>query len=118
MDLFDKVASDLQSDVTIGANSIGGTLKYVTGYTSAFSGDEANGNFLVLHFSVPDVEGVTLKVKVIGGDHGEVTLDPDGINIFRIKNTNQKIQVIASKDGYEPVMRKFSLHDLVLQSAS
>ena len=104
--------------MAIGENSIAGTLKYVTGYTDAFSGDEANGNFLALHFEVPGVEGVTLKVKVIGGDHGEVTLDPDGINIFRIKNTNQKIQVVASKAGEESVMKKFSLHDLVLTPAS
>lgn len=104
--------------MTVGENSIGGTLKYVTGYTGAFGGDEANGNFLALHFEVPDVEDVTIKVKVIGGDHGETTLDPDGINIFRIKNTNQKIQVVASKEGYESVMRKFSLHDLVLRAAS
>lgn len=118
MDLFDKVASDLQSDITVGANNIGGTLKYVSGYTSAFTGSEANGNFLALHFEVPNVTGVTLKVKVIGGDHGETTLDPDGINIFRIKNTYQKIQVRAFKDGLDPVTKVYTLDGLILTPAS
>lgn len=103
--------------MTVGASSIGGTLKYVTGYTGAFSGDEANGNFLALHFATSE-EDTTIKVKVIGGDHGETTLDPDGINIFRIKNTKQKIQVMVSKDGYDSFSKIYSLSGLTLTPAS
>lgn len=103
--------------MTVGASSIGGTLKYVTGYTGAFSGDEASGNFLALHFATSE-EDTTIKVKVIGGDHGERTLDPDGLCIFRIKNTKQKIQVMVSKDGYDSVSKIYSLSGLTLTPAS
>ena len=103
--------------MTVGASSIGGTLKYVTDYAGAFSGDEANGNFLALHFATSE-EDATIKVKVIGGDHGETTLDPDGINIFRIKNTKQKIQVMVSKDGYDSFSKTYSLSGLTLTPAS
>lgn len=103
--------------MTVGGNTIGGTLKYIEGYTSAFSGDEANGNFLALHFASGE-EGTTIKTKVLGGDHGEVTLDPDGICIFRIKNTTQQIQVTVSKTGYENFTKRYSLSGLTLQLAS
>lgn len=103
--------------MTVGASSIGGTLNYVTGYTGAFSGDEANGNFLALHFESGE-EDTTIKVKVIGGDHGERTLDPDGLCIFRIKNTKQKIQVMVSKDGYDSFSKIYSLSGLTLTPAS
>lgn len=90
----------MQDDIEIDGTSITGTLKYIADYSSAFSGDEASGNYIALHFGV-DVEGATLKAQVIGGDHGAVTLDEDGICIFRIKNNAQSIKITASKDGEE-----------------
>ena len=103
--------------MTVGATSIGGTLKYISDYSSAgYTGDELSGNFLVIHSEVPNLEGVTIKVKVIGGNHGASTLDADGLCICRIKNTNQKIQVVASKDGYDSVAKVFTLSGLTLLS--
>ena len=101
----------------MGANAIGGTLKYVSDYSSAgYTGSEKSGHFLVLHFEVPDVTGVTYKAKLIGGDHGEVTLDSDGICIFRVKNTYQKVQIRALKDGLDTFTKVYTLDGLILEN--
>ena len=104
--------------MTAGVNSIGGTLKYVTGYTG-FSGDpaEQSGNYLVLHIDT-QVQDATIKVQLIGGDHGEVALDSDRTIITRIKNTHQKIKITVTADGYETVTKTYDLTGLRLESAS
>lgn len=87
--------TDLQSDIEISADhKITGTLKKITGWT-AFSGDpaEQSGNYIAVKATA--VEGAVITAEVIGGDHGPVTLDEDGILVARIKNTNQKLQFKA-----------------------
>ena len=87
--------TDLQSDIEISADhKITGTLKKITGWT-AFSGDpaEQSGNYIAVKATA--VEGAVITAEVIGGDHGPVTLDEDGILIARIKNTSQKLQFKA-----------------------
>ena len=112
-ELFDKTAGDLQTGIVVGENTITGTLKAVTGY-QAYTGDEQNGHFLAIHCAVPNSTGVTLTVEVIGGVHGPSTLDPDGLAICRISNTAQKIKVTASKAGYAPYSKTYSLTGLTL----
>ena len=95
-DLLGKVVSDLQTGIEVGEdNKITGTLKYVTGYTE-FSGDaaEQSGNYLAVHATAD--EGAIIKAEIIGGDHGEVTLDEDGILIARIKNNLQALRFSAT----------------------
>lgn len=117
-DLLGKYVADLQSDVTVGSEGIGGTLKYVADYSSAgYSGGEESGNFLVLHAEVPETEGVTITAELIGGVHGPVTLDPDGLLISRITSTTQQIKFTATKDGYAPFTRTFRLNGLRLITA-
>lgn len=115
MDLLGLTVDDLQSDVVVGKNAITGTLKKVTGYTG-FSGneDEQNGNYIALHCEVP-AENVTIKAMLIGGYSGEVTLDEDGIIVFKIANKDQKVQIRAIKTGYETVTKVFNLTGLTLQ---
>ena len=94
--MLGKVVSDLQSDIAVSEDGkITGALKYVTGYTG-FSGDasEQSGNFLAIHATAD--EGAVIKAEVIGGDHGEVTLDEDGILIARIKNNRQMLRFSAT----------------------
>lgn len=113
--LFGKVIGDLQANVSVGSEGIGGTLKFIDDYSAAgYTGDEKSGNFLVVHASVPEVEGVTIVAEIIGGVHGPVTLDPDGILISRISSTTQKIKFTASKNGYPDVTRTFRLNGLRL----
>ena len=117
-DLLGKSVTDLQSDISIGATSISGTLKYVTGYTG-FSGDEAlqSGHYLAVHCDTGEVTADSIKVQLINGDYGPATLDEDGIAILRIKDKDaQALNVIAYKDG-RAVSRIFSLSGLVMEPA-
>lgn len=115
--LLGKELSDLQSGVSVAGDGIIGTLKYVTGYTG-FSGDpaEQSGNYLALHIDSA-VEGATITVEVIGGDHGPATLDEDRTCIFRIKNNYQKIKITAAKAGTPTVTKTYNLLGLTLQGA-
>ena len=117
-DLLGKSVTDLQSDVTIGATGISGTLKYVTGYTG-FSGEEElqSGHYLVVHCDTGEDAADSITVQLINGDFGPATLDEDGIAILRIKDKDaQALNVTAYKDG-RAASRIFSLSGLVLEPA-
>ena len=100
----------------MGSSGITGTLKFVADYSSAgYTGEEQSGNFLVLHAEVPDEEDVIMTCELVGGVHGEKTLDPDGLAIFRITNKNtQKVKFTAKKTGYDDVVRIYDLSGLTL----
>lgn len=116
--LLGKELTDLQSGVSIGQDAIAGTLKYVTGYTG-FSGDpaEQEGHYIALHIDT-DVEADSIVSELIGGDHGPVELDSDRTIIIRIKNKQQKIKIVAKKEGYPDVERTYNLAGLTLEPAS
>ena len=114
-DLFGKTASDLQTGITVGRNTISGTLKYVDDYTG-FSSDASltTGNYLALHAEVPDEDDVTITVKVTN----PVTLDADGDVVLRIADkSSQTVTVVASKEGYDSVTKVFKLRGLTCESA-
>lgn len=112
-DLFGLTVSDLQSNVAISGNAITGTLHYIDDYSTAFSGDEAEGNYLAIHASVPDVDDVTITVKVTN----PVTLDADGICVCRIRDkSTQTITVVASKEGYASVTKVYTLSGLTCET--
>ena len=96
-------------------NGITGTLKYVEDYTGF---DPSNpelqeGNYLVFHAAVPDVEGVTITAKM----DNTSTLDEDGIAVFRVRDkSSQTLTIVASKDGYESVTKVYSLTDLTCEA--
>lgn len=106
----------MQEGITVNTNSITGTLKYITGWT-AFSGDveEQSGNFIAVH--AESESGATITVQVIGGDHPAKALDEDGIAICRIKNTSQKIQFVATKEGRGEAIATLSLSGLTLEDS-
>ena len=110
-DLFGKVASDLQDNISVGTNAITGTLNYIADYSDAFSGEESYGNYLALKCTAES--GTTIKVEVVGGLHGEVTLDPDGLIVCRIANNTQSIKVTGTKNGVSQV-KVFTLTNLTL----
>lgn len=118
VDLFGKSVTDLQENIAVGKSGVTGTLKYVADYSSAFLGDQSSGNYIALHYSVPNVEGVTLTVEVVNGTSGPVTLDPDGICVSRIADkSTQTLKVVASKTGYESVTKTLSLTGLTLNQS-
>ena len=114
-DLLGKSVTDLQTNVVVGGGSIGGTLKYVTGYTG-FSGDvsEQSGNYIALHATSDD--GAIIKAQLIGGTVGEKTLDADGLMIFRVTSTAQSIRVTSTKNGVTAA-RTWALTGLTLTPA-
>ena len=107
-DLLGKVIGDLQENVQVLTDEITGTLKYVTGYTG-FSGDvsEQSGHYLVLHNTTNGDEDI--YVELIGGVHGPVKLDSDGIIIIRIANKEQKVKVTSGL-----ATKVYSLTNIVL----
>lgn len=114
--MFGKAVKDLQSYVSVSyRNIIYGNLKYVTGYTG-FSDNpaEQSGNFLALKFNTEPSEGVTTTVELVGGNKGPVTLDSDGVCVFRITDTYaQRIQVVST-NGVDTVTEVYSLSELYL----
>lgn len=114
VDLFGKTVSELQSNIVIDDDSISGTLKFVDDYTG-FSGDTSlqYGNYIVIHASVPGFENnAVISVKVTN----PVTLDDDGIAVLRIADKNsQTITVVASVEGYDDIIKEFSLDELVCE---
>lgn len=114
IDLFGKVASDLQDNVEIGENAITGELLYVDDYTG-FSGNVElqSGNYIALHFET-DVEDATITVTVTNPS----VLDEDGIIICRIADKDtQTITVVASKEGYESVTKVYDLSGLTVHDS-
>lgn len=110
-DLFDKTASDLQENIQVGENAITGTLKYVTGYL-AYTGDEQNGNFLALK-AVANKDNCLIKAELIGGIHGQVNLESDGLIILRVTSTSQSVRFTVIKNGKSKVY-DYALTSLVL----
>jgi hypothetical protein len=109
IDLFGLDCDDLQEDVVVGDDAITGSLKYVDDYSSAFSGDEASGNFIALHAEVPDVDDVNITITITNPS----TLDEDGCYVGRIADKDsQTITVVASKDGYDDVTKVYDLSGL------
>ena len=114
-DLLGKVVGDLQENITISANNILGTLKYVEGYTG-FSGDpeEQNGNFLAFMVTyLPDYD--TLTVETV--DQGEQTLDPDRTMVLRVVK-KAPFTVRAYSDSKCVAAKSYNIDQLKLEAAS
>ena len=113
-DLFGKTVSDFQSDIEIEGTSVSGILNYIDDYSAAgYTGDEAYGNSIVLHFSVPDVDDVVIQTTT---NNRTVTLDDDGILIAHVADKDsQTITVVASKEGYESVTKTYELSGLMCE---
>lgn len=110
--LLGKTADQLQSGIKVKKDGITGTLAYVTGYIG-FSGDvsEQSGHYIAL--IAESADGATIKAQVIGGTHGEVTLDSDKILVARIANNTQSIRFTATKND-KTVTIEYPLTNLVL----
>ena len=114
VDLLGKIVTDLQDEVTVSGNTISGTLAYIDDYTG-FSGDPAEqvGHFLAVKCTAN--EGDTIVLDLIGGNHGPVTLDEDGICIIRISNKDtQKLKYIATSADGSTETRVYNLTGLTL----
>ena len=118
-DLFGKVVSNLQSNVSVGASAITGTLKYVSDYTGFSSKTaEQSGNYLAIHCTVPGTTGAEITVELEHGTSGERRLDSDGLIVLRIADKDiQNVIVRDKKTGLETVAKTYTLTGLTLESA-
>ena len=114
IDLLGKVASDLMTDVVIEDGKATGTLNYITDYTG-FSGDpeEQEGNYIALQATVGD--DITTPAELIGGIHGPVTLDSDGILVARITDSVTAVKFTITK-GTDSNVTVIDLSELTLAS--
>ena len=87
----------------------------MTGYTGWSSNPaEQEGNYLAIHASVPEVDGVTITATLTK----ENLVDPaDGLIVLRVTNKNIPLVLTAKKEGYADVVKKFSLTGLTLNNA-
>lgn len=115
-DLLGKTVNELQTGARVDGDLIVATSLYAEDYTG-FSNDpeEQEGNYIVVHAEVPDVEGVTIKVTIKKeGSVKTVTLDEDGILVFLIKNPKHKNKIsltfTASAEGYADYSRTYLLN--------
>lgn len=86
----------------------------MTGYTG-FSGDvsEQSGNYIALHVT-SSVTGAVITAQ-LNPARDPVTLDPDGIIIFRFgENSGRTATFTASKDG-KTATYKYDLSALTLE---
>lgn len=105
--LFGKAASDLQQNIkaTVAATNdkiitVTGDSKYVTEWTAAYSGAQANGHFVALKLTqTPSTATVTVPSPTTTPN--TKTLDPDGIWIVRLENFTDlsKVNVIVTPKG-------------------
>ena len=116
-DLFGKTVSDLQENVEIKNKAITGTLKYLDDYTGFSSiTAEQSGNYLAIHAADSKADSIT--AELVGGTKGPVTLDDDGLIVFRIANKNtQSIKVTSYKNGVAKDVKTYSLTGLTLEAA-
>ena len=99
----------MQTGLEVDDDAITGTLKYIDDYSSAFSGDLASGNYMVVKCEVPDVEGATIQA----GCDNLSTLDSDGIVVVRIADKDtQTLKVVARKAGYNAATIEYDLSGL------
>lgn len=114
---YSKAVSTLQSDVVVNDDSIGGTLKYVTGYTGySEDTDLQSGNYLSLAISAPTGATTTVKMVNNGGvNETESTLSND-YYVAYVKSKNAKIVVTTTLSGVS-MTKTYSLRLLKLEKA-
>lgn len=115
-DLLGKTVSDLEQDIMVREDDIGGTLKYVSDYTGFSSKPaEQSGNYLALKFTTTPPTAET-TVELVGGTSGPKKLDSDGLAILRISDPlTQSVKVISTV-GADSVEKNYKLNNLVLLS--
>lgn len=121
-DLFGKTVSDLQDNIQIIDDMIGGKLLNVADYTAAgFDMDEGT-HFIALHAETTNNDAV-ITVEVLGGQRGPVVVfDPDsaasydGICIGQLTSNGQKLRFVATKNGLSEV-KIFDLSHLTFAAA-
>lgn len=86
-------------------------MKYIEDYTDAGFDMSRGNNFIALHITADT--GAILTAEVLGSANPIATLDSDGLCIVQIANVNQKLKIVATKNGMSQT-RIFGLTNLTL----
>lgn len=115
-DIDGKAASELQTDIAVGASAITGTLNYVTGYTG-YSDVVAkqSGNYLALEITT-DVAGSVITAELTDSGEGALTVGNDNTVVFRVTSEDQIVRIVA-RAGDDVALKEYSLADIVLTPA-
>lgn len=113
--MFGTLVSDMQTALTVGANAITGTLKYLT------SGDLVDtwgaGYFMALKFTGIPASATSVLVGLDpseGSGLVEIINDLDKNGAFKVSNkSTQKFKVVAT-DGTNTVTKTYDLSGLTL----
>ena len=83
-----------------------GTLKYLSGYAGQ------SGNFIAIYCEA-NVPGTAITARI----SNTVTLVTSGIAVLRVSDKDsQTLTVVAKKNGYETVVKVFSLDGLICET--
>lgn len=97
-----KVASDLQSDITIEGNTISGTLKFIEGGLAETGYLAGDGYFLAVTWSEPAEDVTSLKVGLqpsVESGLVEGIDDPDRTLVAKVTpSMNQKVVLVQTSD--------------------
>lgn len=104
----------MQDGLTVTSNRISGNLAFIDDYTG-FSGDTSlqEGHYMALKFTAPEDSIVT--IQMIGGEvvRDPVALDQDMNAVLRVADQmHQKLKVVVKKDGYDDLIKEYSLTGL------
>lgn len=113
--LYGKTLAALQEDIVIGVDEITGILHHVADYSSAWGSGEDSGNYLALHATCSGADSITCEL--VGGVHGPVTLESDGVVVFRITDPDIQAVRFTAYKGTEARSRTFALNNLTLETA-
>lgn len=101
IDLFGKVASQLETSFAVSEDTITATLPYVTGYTGFSSKTaEQSGHYLPITVSATGFgNDVVLTAQLIksSGTKDPVTLDSDKTIVFLVKSNAEKVKLVATE---------------------
>lgn len=113
----DKVASDLQSDITVANGKITGTLNFIEGGLSPSGYLSGDGYFLALKWSDPDEDATSLLVGLQpseGSGLVEAIDDTDRNGVFKISNKNTQELIFIQSNATARTVQTFDLSGLTL----
>lgn len=117
-----KVASDLQSNITIDKyGNISGTLNFIEGGLApgVLDGD---GYFLALHWTDPAQTVTSLKVGLVPSSTGmepvEAIDDTDRNGVFKITNKSQRLKFVQSDAAGHKNIQIFTLDGLIFDEGT
>lgn len=116
--VFDATVKNIQSGISVSDNAITGTLKFIQGGLAQSGPLSGDGNFLALKFVNEGSSKIDVGLVPSAGS-GMVTLDEDGIAVFKIAGIydgkQQVLKVVTTENGIQKT-QTFDISELTLET--